>query len=208
MQSCARAWRRCAIPPGRSRRGLRLAWKEPAAPEHWALAAFCLPSSGWRRKTVCQRHRALSGRGVDGDTGSAGTPLLRRTHADRPCRRMLRSRSAELLAACRHRAGWQRAEGRLAIVLDEAAFENAGAAPPGPLPAGGDRGTGEDRSAGAPDPRRDDRRVWRLRARAVDDGLPTAPLRTAPPEGARGAGWNCRGALDDFPFVPRQAASW
>ncbi|HNV90187.1 MAG TPA: YhdP family protein [Thauera aminoaromatica] len=189
--------RLAALAPRGRVEGLRLAWKgEPAAPEHWALTA------------------SFAGLGLAAQDGLPGvTGLSGSVDGDRQ-RGRFRLAAADMridlpavfdpgpldFSRLQAQGGWQRAEGRLAIVLDEAAFENADAA-----------GTAAGRywpattGAGEIDlqarlTRAESTAVWRYVPRAVNDDTRDwlrRGIRSAKVPEAR---LELRGALDDFPF--------
>lgn len=184
------------VPRGRVE-DLRLAWKgAPAAPERWALAAR-FAGLGLAAREGLPGLAGLSG-SVDGDHQGG------RFRIDSEDLRLDLPEVFEpgplVFSRLQARGGWQRQEERLAIVLDEAAFENADAAGTAagrywPAPTGAGEIDLQVRLV-----RAEATAVWRYLPRVVNDDTRNwlrSGIRAAKVPEAR---LELKGALDDFPF--------
>ena len=189
--------RLAALAPRGRVENLRLAWTgEPSAPERWALAAH-FAGLGVAARDGLPGLAGLSGN-VDGDQQGGRFRIdSEDLWLDLP---EVFDPGPLAFSRLQARGGWQRQEERLAIVLDEAAFENADAA-----------GTATGRywpaatGAGEVDlqarlTRAEATAVWRYLPRVVNDDTRSwlrSGIRAARVPEAR---LELKGALDDFPF--------
>ena len=189
--------RLAALAPHGRVEDLRLTWQgEPTAPARWTLAAR-FDELGLAADEGLPGLAGLSG-SVDGDQDSG------RFRIDGEALRLdlpeVFDPGPLSFARLSARGGWQRQEERLAIVLDEAAFENADAAGTAAgryWPAA--TGAGEiDLQARLA--RADATAVWRYLPRVVNEDTRNwlrSGIRAAKVPDAR---LELKGALDDFPF--------